>query len=236
MSRRAVDWAGLHNARDLGGLPVGSSLTRFGRFYRAPRLDVLTGPGWLQLAEAGVRTIVDLRNLDEIRELPIPPGVIRHHRPVEDQSDQEFMTTWSPHLNSPVYYSDVLTRWPEKIIAAFRCFVDAPEGGVLFHCGAGRDRTGMMTALLLQLAGVARDAIVDDYLISVVIMNDYPESGEPRLEAEALERWKGEVASRLLDFLAGWDCSRYLQENGFTDSETDRLRRRLLDPISGGAT
>ena len=114
MSERALDWEGLHNARVPGGLPSGSATTRFGRFYRAPRLDVLTSQGWRQLVGAGVRTIVDLRNLDEVQELPVPSVVRRHHRPIEDQSNPEFMDAWAPHLNSPMYYSDLLIRWPEK--------------------------------------------------------------------------------------------------------------------------
>ncbi len=56
----------------------------------------------------------------------------------------------------------------------------------------------MMTALLLQLAGVAAEHIADDYLISVVAMNDYADSEEPRLEAAALQEWCAEVRAHLL--------------------------------------
>lgn len=228
MSERCLIWEGMYNARDLGGLPVANGSTAFGRFYRAPRLDVLTRRGWQQLSAAGVRTIVDLRNLDEIQELPVPAEVMRHHRPVEDQSDREFMTAWASHLNSPIYYSDVLTRWPEKIAAAFRCFVEASAGGVLFHCAAGRDRTGMISALLLQLSGVHAAHIAADYLLSVEAMNG--RNGEASLDGPSLEEWKLEVSGHLLRFLERWDCAQFLQAQGFSAKELQRLQTRLLAP------
>jgi hypothetical protein len=59
-------WQRIHNARDLGGLPAGSVVTSFGRFYRAHRLESLTAHGWAELVTAGVRTVIDLRNPTEV--------------------------------------------------------------------------------------------------------------------------------------------------------------------------
>ena len=84
---RSVAWGGLHNARDLGGLPAGTTVTRPGRIFRTPRLDGLDEQGWSELVDAGVRTIVDLRNPHEIEPLPLPAGVTRLHRPVEVWAD-----------------------------------------------------------------------------------------------------------------------------------------------------
>jgi len=71
---RTVAWGGLHNARDLGGLPAGTATTQRGRVYRTPRLDGLDARGWDELVDAGVRTIVDLRNPHEISPLTLPPS------------------------------------------------------------------------------------------------------------------------------------------------------------------
>ena len=104
MTDRAVSWGGLHNARDLGGLPVATTVTRRGRVFRTPRLDGLDEQGWTDLVDAGVRTIVDLRNPHEIEPLPLPAGVTRHHRPIEVWEDRDFMARWGGVLDSPEYY------------------------------------------------------------------------------------------------------------------------------------
>ncbi|MPY12335.1 tyrosine-protein phosphatase, partial [Arthrobacter sp. KR32] len=69
--------------------------------------------------------------------------------PTEDQTDADFMALTGPYLNTPEHYRENLYRWPEKFGAIARAFVTAPPGGVVIHCAAGRDRTGMVVALLL---------------------------------------------------------------------------------------
>lgn len=229
---RVLSWQGLHNARDLGGLPAGSQVTQFGQFFRAPRPDVLTPKGWRQVAAAGVRTIVDLRNPDEIAPLPLPPTITRHSRPIEDQSDADFMASWGPHLNSPVYYQDVLQRWPDKVCAAFASLIEAPEGGILLHCSAGRDRTGMITAMLLHIVGVSIPAIVEDYQWSVQAVNEYhaqfQPAQEPILGTCELQEWSQKVGQHLAEFLQQVDSRQFLRSRGLSDHP---LRQRLLgDP------
>lgn len=147
LAARDVVWQGIHNARDLGGLPAGDGMTSFSRFYRAPRLESLTAQGWTELVAAGVRTVIDLRNPSELSASVAagaagrPSEVVTWFLPIEDQSDVEFMARWGKQLGSPIYYADNLERWPDKLIAVFRAMVDAPAGGIVFHCSGGRDRT-----------------------------------------------------------------------------------------------
>lgn len=232
MTDRSVTWGGLHNARDLGGLPAGSGTTRFGRVLRAPRLDGLDEQGWEELVAAGVRTIVDLRNPHEIAPLELPSGVTRYHRPVEVWEDRGFMARWGDHLNSPVYYRANLEAWPELMVAVVRTIADAPPGAVVVHCSAGRDRTGLVTALLLSLVGVPEDEIVDDYARSVVAMNEHAAAGrsdEVALSGPELRLWLDEVTGHLRDLLAGLDVAEYLDVHGVTADELARVRARLLD-------
>ncbi|MEP6479518.1 MAG: tyrosine-protein phosphatase [Rhodoglobus sp.] len=229
---RTVTWGGLHNARDLGGLPAASGTTQFGRFFRAPLLDGLGADGWQSLADAGIGTIIDLRNADEIAELEIPTHVERHIRPVEDQSDRGFMARWAAHLNSPIYYPAVLAQWPVLLVSLFQEFALAPEGGIVFHCAAGRDRTGMISAMLLQLVGVTDDAIVADYLLGVTATNDYllAEDGprERPKDATELANWAADTEGHLRAFLAATDTEAYLLANGLSDHEVEAIRTRLL--------
>ena len=205
---RAVDWGGLPNTWDLGGLPLeDGGVTNTGRIYRSGRLDALDAAGWGELVAAGVGDVVDLRNDSEIRELPMRPSVLRVHRaPVEDEADAEFMAEWRGRLGTPLYYPVAVTRWPELFRAALRT-IDAAEGGVVIHCSAGRDRTGLLSALILETAGVARAAILDDYAAGVRATNDWlrwhPVPHEsPVAEAELAERTLASVAL-LEEFLDG---------------------------------
>jgi len=230
---RAVTWGNLHNARDLGGLPIDSGTTVRGRFFRGPRLDGMDAAGWADLRAAGVRTIVDLRNDDEIAALELPAELVRHNHPIEDQSHRQFMDRWGQLLNSPIYYADNLAYWPERIVAVFRAFAEAPPGGILFHCSAGRDRTGLVTALLLKLAGVDDEEIVVDYLLSVTAMNDHFLAQEkpherPRTPDE-LSAWSAEVGDRMRDFLGAIDVESFLESNGLTVDEIAAVRDRLTE-------
>ncbi|SKC78382.1 tyrosine-protein phosphatase [Krasilnikoviella flava] len=232
---RAVRWGGLPNARDLGGLPTADGgRTRAGRFYRTSRLDHAGPDGLAAMAAAGVGTVVDLRNAAEIEPLELPTSVARHHRPVEDPDDEEFMRVWGPHLDTPRYYATVLERWPALVTDVFHTFAAAPEGAVVYHCAGGRDRTGMVTALLLTLVEVPRAVIVADYLLAVRANNDRaatePGWDEAYREPEALAAWCDDVAAALDDFLDGVDPAGYLRAHGVADTELDRVRHRLLDP------
>lgn len=82
---RTVTWGELYNARDLGGLSAGNTVTRFGRFYRTPRLDDLATQPWDAVADSGMRTIVDLPNANESAPLGHPEFIVRHGHPIEDQ-------------------------------------------------------------------------------------------------------------------------------------------------------
>lgn len=228
---RTVTWGGLHNARDLGGLPAGPRTTAPGRFFRAPRLDGLDVAGWDELVAAGVRTVVDLRNADEIAPLDVPATVTRHHLPIEDQAHVEFMSAWGNRLNSPVYYRANLGTWPDRFVALFHTFAGAPEGGIVFHCSAGRDRTGMVSAMLLSLVGVDEEEIVADYAAGVVAVNEHyahhPHPHEVSLPPEALAPWLNEVRSHLREFLR-LDVATYLVENGLPRADLETVRSRLL--------
>ena len=175
--------------------PPRTTVTRPGRIFRAPRLDGLDEQGWTDLVDAGVRTIVDLRNPHEIEPLPLPAGVTRHHRPVEVWEDQDFMARWGGVLDSPEYYRANLETWPELVVEAVRAVAHAPDGAVVVHCSAGRDRTGLVTALLLSLVGVPQDAIVEDYACAVVAMNDYALAGL----GDETGRTDDELAARLAE-------------------------------------
>ncbi|MDQ7806752.1 tyrosine-protein phosphatase [Amycolatopsis sp. A133] len=252
---RAVTWEGFFNTRDLGGLPTGSGgTTGRGAFYRAADLRFVTGAGWAQAREAGVRTVIDLRNADEIRPAgaPLtaqagsaqfaaapdgptsPAAVDRLEVPLDDIDDVAF---WQ-HVNrerlngTPLYYPVFLRRKAGRCAAVVKAIAHTGPGGVLFHCGAGRDRTGLITLLLLALAGVEPRAIAADYALSAEALKPlYAAMGtadqQPVIQAALAAR--GTTAEEaVMATLDGFDVEQYLLDAGVTGEELHSVRGRLV--------
>lgn len=177
---RDLAWDGYINARSLGGLPTDLSrdgLTVHGRIARGPRRERLTSVGWDEARRWGLRTVVDLRCPYEIGAREGDPSVdVKSlvdvsvvNAPTEDQDDPEFRQTCFPILDSPEYWRHNWRLQPHLVRSALDAIASA-KPGVLVHCSAGRDRTGMISALLLGNAGVAPDAVAEDYVASVRAM------------------------------------------------------------------
>ncbi|MHA7277183.1 tyrosine-protein phosphatase [Arthrobacter sp. Hz1] len=233
---RSVRWEGAVNARDLGG--VGGLIQR-GRIYRMGRHEWITAAGWLQAHDDGVRTVVDLRNPGEFGRRASDPAVADDalgrftivNCPTEDQSDAEFMELVGPYLSSPEHYPENLRRWPGKIAAVVQAVINASNGGVVVHCSAGRDRTGLVMAVMLSAAGASAEEIVTDYVLGVRGINDFHSTQEtpretPLSEDELVERLDG-ATTHLRDMLAGFDAEQYLLDAGLTPAELAALRVRL---------
>ena len=250
---RAVAWEGFYNTRDLGGLPARSGrTTRRGAFFRAADLRFVSDAGWAQAREAGVRTVIDLRNPDEIRPTagaptalagsaqfaaaagPVTPaGLDRVEVPLDDIDDLEFWRYVNHEgLNgSPLYYRVFLERKPERCAAVMTAIARAAPGGVLFHCGSGRDRTGLVALLLLALAGVGPDAIAADYDLSTEAVRPLyavmgTEDQGPAIAAILAERGTT-TAAAVRATLDGFDVRQYLLEAGVDGRDLDDIRHRL---------
>ena len=169
---RALHVDGLANCRDLGGLRRSDgTLTPHGVFYRSENIDRATDTGWEQIRTTGIRTVVDLRQPGEReRDLSARPRWLTTEAvDLDGLENEEF---WKDHwdnglVGTALYYLPHMLAMPERSGAALSAIVNAPPGGVLFHCMGGRDRTGMIAMLLLTAAQVQADDIVADYLETV---------------------------------------------------------------------
>jgi protein-tyrosine phosphatase len=170
---RDLVWDGCLNVRDLGGHPTeDGGETRFGVYVRADNVERLTDTGWRALVDYGVRTVVDLRLAAERTAAP-PDGlpVVALHRPLVPDfghPDWEEINALSlgavPPDSTRVVYTEFLERYRDRFGEAVSTIATADDGGaVLFHCMGGKDRTGLVTALLLRLTGVEREAVAADY-------------------------------------------------------------------------
>jgi protein-tyrosine phosphatase len=170
---RTLSWDGCVNVRDLGGHPTEDGrTTRFGAIVRADSIRLLSEDGWAALLDYGVSRIVDLRFRTELeadppRELDI--DVV--HVPVLPEPDApewreiDALGDAAPDAESATrdVYLEFLERGRPQFGAAVGAAADAPEGTVVVHCSYGKDRTGLVVALLLRLVGVGIDDIAADW-------------------------------------------------------------------------
>ncbi|MFC5823770.1 tyrosine-protein phosphatase [Nonomuraea insulae] len=231
---RDLAWEGCHNVRDLGGLPAANGRrTRWGAVVRADTPDRLTPAGWESAAAHGVRTVLDLRAPGEHRAEPglRPPGMTVVNVPLNDRDGGA--------RGTPLYLRSYLERHPDRCARALRVIAQAPPGGVLVHCVAGRDRTGLIALLLLSLAGVAPVHALEDYERSETRLSPlYALLGQPddALRVRARLEAAGTTASEVvLALLADLDAEARLTAGGLSPSELAALRERLTVVDEGGS-
>jgi protein-tyrosine phosphatase len=236
---RDLDWDGCFNVRDLGGIPTADGRqTRRGAVVRSDAPDRLTPAGWSALRAHGIRTLVDLRN-DEERQAGATPraaGLVTLHLPLDAAADTGFWEhCWDNGLDgTPLYYRPFMERNPQRCAAAVAAVAQARPGGVLVHCGIGRDRTGLVTMLLLALAGVAPDDIAVDYELSADRLQPLRAgsggNNQRRSPEEALARRNTTARAVILATLGSFDVEAHLRAGGLRDDDLAAVRARLLGP------
>ena len=170
---------GMRNARDLGGYAVPGGVTRFGVFIRSDLPRGVTPADLAKLSALGIRASVDLRDLyelesnpDELREVPgIEYKYLRmlHVRKAASRSRPGERSAFETEF----FWGEEYVRMLEDNHAWARdCaeYMASGQGAVLFHCFTGKDRTGILAALLLGTAGVSRDDIAADYAVSQIYL------------------------------------------------------------------
>ena len=170
--------AGAFNVRDLGGLHTmaGETLRR-GVAYRADGLHRLPTEEIERLAALGVRTVVDLRSTGELDVAAsiAADGIVVLHLPVlRDVWSSEGLVDSASQVDAVTFlverYLEMLEDGADAIAAIFELLAQPDARPLAFHCSAGKDRTGVIAALLLSLVGVPDDDIADDYTTSAVAM------------------------------------------------------------------
>jgi protein-tyrosine phosphatase len=242
---RDLVWDGLLNVRDLGGQPTeDGGETRFGEIVRADTVRRLTDEGWQELLDYGIRTVVDLRTDRERAEDPpadIPVEVV-HVQTLEEGGDVAAEVEAAAE-NAPDYASatrDVylifLERFRSNFARAVAEVAGANEGGVLVHCAGGKDRTGLVTAFLLRLAGVPVEDIAADYALSEQRLRPRHEAwlaeAETEAERERLRRITATPPAAMVGVLEELDrrygsVEGYLRAGGAPADIGERVRARL---------
>jgi protein tyrosine/serine phosphatase len=250
---RLLDWDGVINARDSGGLQAADGAIRRGALVRSDVLNGLTPDGVTALAEHGVRTVIDVRAADEIAHdwarypLKEHPTVTYLNRPftagvATQMWDQVRAVYRAAQSREEINRAD-LDIHRSGIAAIVAAIADAPAGGVLVHCHAGKDRTGIVMAVTLAAVGVRDDDIADDYALTQLVLEpliaDWLElmSHDP-VEQQRLRRLAEPRREAMLDTLGYLrqrygGAAQYLLGAGMTDAQLERLRARLVNAEVG---
>jgi len=245
---RVLRWEALLNARDLGGLPAAAGAVARGAIIRSDALYRLNDAGRAALVAHGVRTVIDMRDISEVEAKPYvlePQSGITYRHVVQQTSSMWAITRGGPDRITREATMLELARSRFAVIAA--AIAEAPKGGVLIHCEAGKDRTGLMTMLLLDLVGTPADIIAADYALTAIGLaalfadllaqaaNDKPER-RAWLEEEA--RCRPEVMLAIVEVLRTryGGAEAYLRGGGASAATLEKLRARMLERGASPAT
>jgi protein-tyrosine phosphatase len=256
---RWIPLEGAVNVRDAGGLPLrDGGTTRSRRLVRADNLQDLTSNDLRHLREElGVRKVIDLRTTSERQvEGPGPledcPGVrVEHWSLLPEAGDQarevdgDVLMPWqagpdevpAPERQTRGVYVAYLRDRPESVVGALRTVAHS-DGAVVVHCAAGKDRTGVLVALALDLVGVEREAILADYLLTAERIDAiiarlsntraYAANLRERPRDSHLPQAEGlEEVLAFVDDHGGTES--WLRAHGWRPEDTTALRARLRD-------
>jgi protein-tyrosine phosphatase len=168
---RLLPLVGAYNFRDLGGYPTRDGrFTRWGQLYRSDTLEQLTGADLDLLREIGLSSIIDLRTVAELertgRGLLGAEPVRYVHLPVVQESGAGQGAPAEAQEDLYHRYLWYLEIGRGALVSALTMVGDPKSYPLVFHCAAGKDRTGVLAALVLDILGVERSIIVEDYVLT----------------------------------------------------------------------
>jgi len=240
---RLIALEGAVNFRDLGGYATEDGLrTRWRVLFRADGLSELTETDLEIMRELGIRTVVDLRSGQEVEQsrfnVEAHPVTFHHYPFIKALPDAEDFARAPGFLGTQ--YTEMLDEATPQIIGALSALAAPEARPAVFHCTAGKDRTGLLSALVLSLLGVPEETVIADYALSGAAMN--------RLRAKLIEKYPdGESVIADSDVLFSADpanmvtlfahlrnrygtVAEYAAEVGVPEDVVQRLRQSLLEP------
>ena len=233
--RRALDWPDCSNTRDLGGVPVRGGLTRTRVLIRSDSLAHLNAVGREAMTAYGVTTVLDLRSAGEAARTPSPfadGAAVRYvHRSLIDDRNMNNIGDAQDMLER---YLFIVNTRPQAFREVFEAIAEV-EGCILFHCFAGKDRTGLVAAMLLSLAGVAPEHIAADYGDTDVQLAKQYEAWIAEAPPEKRDQFREELRcppERILGVLdhieRRWGgVPAYLQDAGMPRGAIERVAAKL---------
>lgn len=236
---RLIEIEGGFNIRDLGGYPTKDGrMTRSNRLIRAGNLDQVTSAGQERLLQYGLKTVIDLRHESELRSFPDvfaqSTAVNYLHLPYASNT----FDAMPHHVHLGELYIDSLKSCDSNIRAIMIAISDA-KPCILYHCAVGKDRTGMISALLLNLAGVPAEAVAEDYAETARHITHLVDQWRQwTMERDGdMRLFERDIAADAASMLATMEALEqnyggavgYLRSCGISEDRIARIRSLLLD-------
>lgn len=225
----------LENCRELGGYHTEyGQQTKWHSFLRSSDMSKLTREDMDFLKEYGVKTVIDLRGKDEIQT---------HRNPLEDEEfcdyhNIPFITQQVTDITFSIdkifmgdFYVDLLEQQSETLKRIFEVIAQAEDGCIVFHCAAGKDRTGILAMLLMGLAGVEKKDIVSNYEVTYTNLESLIEraSQDINVPVELMYSNREYILTAYEYILHTYQTfDQYLLSKGVGQDVMDRVKDRFL--------
>jgi len=246
--RRHLPLRGTYNIRDLGGYPTADGRqTKWSTLFRGDGLELVPPDSQAILLDYGLRTVIDLRGTHDKEELPSAfegSDIVNYHH--INLIGNELLETWRDYeveltgaTGLEIIYETMLDGRQEQLQETLAALADGLPA--LVHCAVGKDRTGVVTALVLSLAGVADEIIIEDYALSAhylhapfvdspIAPNDLDKDAYTWQDYQA-EYCPPEAMRGTLLHIRGkyGDIQKYMHAIGLTDEQIDTLRESIVE-------
>ena len=240
--QRFIPLEGCFNFRDLGGYKTQDNRTvKYRTLFRADNPQFLTEADAAYVAsDLGVAVVIDLRNPEDALESerwPQPSSPVRY-------ANVPFLEGWDmtppglgedPIERLAAAYQWTITNSGARIVEALTVLAQSSNSPAMFHCTAGKDRTGILSAMVLSLLGVDEQQIFEDFYLTNQIIDTLGERLRSRPGNEHRSPRSFEVPSGLIEQVLGGirdahgGVEGYVRANGISDATIDQLKQRLLE-------
>ena len=167
---RHIEFEGCFNFRDVGGYPVPGGRVRWRRLFRADGLSRLTAPDLARAQEFALATVIDLRTGEEVAERGMVHESVTssyHHLPMIDAlPDRADLIARATPEGWASRYAEMLIEGEDALAEILAILTDPTSYAAVVHCTAGKDRTGIVIAVVLGVLGASDDTIAGDYALS----------------------------------------------------------------------
>jgi protein-tyrosine phosphatase len=237
MTDRHVALEGCFNLRDLGGYETTDGrTTRWGRLYRSDAFHEMTPLDAEKLGEIGLHTVIDLRGFGELKKLgEFPLHLLQidvHHVPIFPTIREwaERIEALGPDRRPGAIELDIAEAARDAIREVFGHLCRPATYPVAFNCSAGKDRTGVIAALVLSTVGVPDQTIVADYVLTQRAIDAALKAGVDAFRYGGQSEMRADdMAGFLAELGARWGSARgYLADIGITEDEVLTLEQLLL--------
>jgi len=237
-----IELESARNVRDLGGYPCVQGGVTSAVFLRGDSTRLLSENDKIRLIGLGLSHVIDLRRTSEIEKVPSAFGgderVAYTQLPFFPEDSERQLGKLEADFSMGKLYIAMVQNFGESLKAIFSKLAADWQGRMLFHCTAGKDRTGVVAALLLYLVGVSPEIIVQDYVLTAELLVDRMDelrsvSIDPRIPAPIADEMLGVRAENMqlfLDFLKDsyGGAQAYLLSIGMQQAEIDSLKEKMI--------